>query len=310
MMFREATVADEAQIIDLLQQSLGNESTQKSIEFWRWKHVHNPFGPSPVLLAVDRDRVVGVRAFMRWQWVEGSRTYRALRAVDTATHPDYRGQGVFKKLTLRLIEQCEAAGDDFIFNTPNEQSRPGYLKMGWRELGKVPLCLAPYSPINMLGHLLLSRPYRPPLQIRLASKDDFASLPKPTTEVGTWRTPVTPAILRWRYADCPVRNYAALTLPTEFCIVYYLREQRMGQELRIVHDLVRPGSEGLARAALSRLLRRVKPAVVTAAPAAWLPWYFTPALPLGLNLTFRSLNLADPVALPSWHYTLGDLELF
>ena len=62
---------------------------------------------------------------------------RAVRAVDTATHPDFRGQGVFSALTLGALEELRSDGVAFVFNTPNERSRPGYLKMGWQPVGQV-----------------------------------------------------------------------------------------------------------------------------------------------------------------------------
>lgn len=315
MIYREATPADENGIIELLRLSLGEESTEKSVAFWRWKHVDNPFGPSPVLLAVDGERIAGIRAFMRWEWATDLRTYRALRAVDTATHPDYRGQGIFKKLTLDLIERCKAAGDDFIFNTPNEQSRPGYLKMGWEDLGKVPLRIAPVGPLKILRHLIAPGPGE-----SLPELDDSINrLPTPempewvtaTAATNTrWHTPQSADFLRWRYTDCPVRKYAMVAQPEEYFIIYYMRQQRVGPELRIVHQIVRPGSEGKAKAAVSGLARRLRPAVMTAAPTSGLPWTFLPPRALGLTLTFRALNFADVVPLDRWAYTLGDLELF
>ena len=38
-------------------------------------------------------------------------------------------------------------GDHFIFNTPNSQSIPGYLKMDWKKVDKLKDSLAPINPI-------------------------------------------------------------------------------------------------------------------------------------------------------------------
>ena len=50
-----------------------------------------------LLVQEDNGRIVGVRAFMQWRWVQEGKVYKALRAVDTATHPDYQGKGIFKR---------------------------------------------------------------------------------------------------------------------------------------------------------------------------------------------------------------------
>ncbi len=78
------------------------------------------------------------RALMRWEFVRGGVVLRAVRAVDTATDPEYQGRGLFRSLTMHGLEHVRAEGVDFVFNTPNTQSRPGYLKMGWREVGRLP----------------------------------------------------------------------------------------------------------------------------------------------------------------------------
>ena len=58
--------------------------------------------------------------------------HRAVRAVDTITAPEARGRGVFTRFTLAILSNEITRDDDvsFVFNTPNDQSRPGYLKMG------------------------------------------------------------------------------------------------------------------------------------------------------------------------------------
>ena len=108
-----------------------------------WKHEENAFGPSPAWVAVDGDRIAGFRVLMRWEFVDAAGSVRAVRAVDTATHPDYQGQGIFTRLALHALDELRADGVDFVFNTPNDQSRPGYLKMGWQVVGRLPTAVRP-----------------------------------------------------------------------------------------------------------------------------------------------------------------------
>ena len=122
--------ADEDEVIGLLTAALGGgPAGERPAEFFRWKHQENPFGRSFGLVAEADDRIVGLRAFMRWEFVAGDRRFKAVRAVDTATHPDYQGRGIFSQLTLEALDALRHEAD-FVFNTPNEKSLPGYLKMG------------------------------------------------------------------------------------------------------------------------------------------------------------------------------------
>ncbi len=91
-----ATDADLPAILALMATSLGEGTLARSEAVWRWKHVENRFGRSPVLVATDGDQIVGLRAFMRWTWRAGDRDVPAVRAVDTATHPEYQGRGIFQ----------------------------------------------------------------------------------------------------------------------------------------------------------------------------------------------------------------------
>src|SRR5690606_32239213 len=107
------------------------------------KHRRNPFGASPMWVAETDEGLAAVRAMMRWELAgPDGRVLRAVRAVDTATHADHRGRGLFRRLTLGAVESLTAEGVDLVFNTPNDQSRPGYLTMGWEVLGRVPLAVA------------------------------------------------------------------------------------------------------------------------------------------------------------------------
>ena len=148
MLVRNSKQVDLTEIVNLLKQSLGESLIPKSENFWRWKHVENPFGQSPVLVAEENNKLIGVRAFMLWQWQLNGKTLKAARAVDTATHPNHQGKGIFKKLTLQLIEDCKQNHVDFIFNTPNKNSMPGYLKMGWIKAGRLPMRLRFITPFE------------------------------------------------------------------------------------------------------------------------------------------------------------------
>ena len=140
--------ADEQAVLGLLNDALGGgPAGTRPAEFFRWKHLENPFGRSFMLVAEADGRIVGLRAFMRWEFLAGDRRFRAVRAVDTATHPDHQGKGIFSRLTLEALDSLRDQAD-FVFNTPNEKSLPGYLKMGWSVVGRVPIRIRVRRPIR------------------------------------------------------------------------------------------------------------------------------------------------------------------
>src|SRR5207247_2794774 len=159
-------------------------------------------------------RVVGVSAFMRWRFLAGDRVVTAVRAVDTATHPEYQGRGIFRKLTLEALDRLR--GDvDLVFNTPNEKSLPGYLKMGWRTVGRLPVLVAPRHPIHVLrrwrnGEAPPARPVGAPTAAEVLADPDVSKLltDRPEPRLHTVKTL---EYLWWRYADAPLLGYRAVT---------------------------------------------------------------------------------------------------
>ena len=129
--FREIDYkTDLSQVVQLLNSSLNTTHTE---EAFLWKHFENPFGKSYGLLALDREKLVGIRMFMKWQFESKSKIIRAVRPVDTCTDQKYRGRGIFHDLTQACLKKLEGEYD-IVFNTPNENSRPGNLKMGWTSI--------------------------------------------------------------------------------------------------------------------------------------------------------------------------------
>jgi GNAT superfamily N-acetyltransferase len=336
LMIRRADPADTDRILELVRVSLGEGVIPRHRAYWEWKHQHNPFGTSPILLAEAEDRLVGLRAFMRWRWQAGREAVPSVRAVDTATHPEWQGKGIFSRLTKLLVQEVTDEGVKLIFNTPNEKSRPGYLKMGWESLGRVDLWIRPLRPLSALRRLLSGTPSsdappEPPggpagLKELLASADLHRFCERHSEEIQTdsLHTPLSPEFLDWRYRAVPGFRYGALA---DFSqgdgAAFVFRAKRQGKlaELRITHVLAGRSAQG--RRAARSLLRELCETpgfdyISTMAPPGsgrfLVGTGFLPAPRLGPILTVRTLSPftsgLDPLARRSWAPAIGDLELF
>lgn len=195
---------DIEQVLDLMRVSLGEPHLlRRTTELFRWKHFDNPFGRSIALVAEEDERIVGLRTFMRWNLTtpEGE-TLRCVRAVDTATHPDYQRMGIFRRLTEEGVEIARDDGVDMIFNTPNEKSKPGYLKMGWQEVAPIGAMVRPaLTMVSRHGGRDLdpAQYLHDPAPVIV---DDLSDRPP-----NGLRTPRTPDYLAWRFAGHPSARY-------------------------------------------------------------------------------------------------------
>lgn len=321
---RAPSAGDQEAILRLLKVGLGEGGVPRDHAFWTWKHLASPFGPSYLLVAEAEGVIVGLRAFMRWTWWSGEREVPAVRAVDTVTHPDWRGRGVFTRLTLEMIERVRSEGVAFVFNTPNDRSRPGYLKMGWVRVGRITPWVRPRR--------LLRRSRRPQEASTPPSVSDLLSAPgidrllSATPDDGRLTTRPDRAYLRWRYADIPgIRYHAAwsLELGRSAALVYRSLDRRGRRELRLCEILVAPSrsAERAAQRLVQQAARFVAADHVVALATRTTPERrivrragFLPAPRLGPILTVRPLNPAsapvDPRRRSSWRTNLGAVELF
>lgn len=335
--FRPAEVTDLPGILELYRVCLDDGTVPMSRRFWQWKHGDNPFGPSPCLVATAENRLVGLRVFMRWRWQVGEQRVRSLRAVDTATHPSWRGHGVFSELTRRLVAAENGQGAAFVYNTPNRRSRPGYLRLGWRDVGRIPLLVrrlrAARAVVAGLG--LSSAATAPDLQrfppvAELLSRRMVAELGNDEADSSRrprLRTDRSPAYLQWRYSDIPGFDYRALWRQAGDCrcwaaVIFRGRTRRRLSEIAVC-EILRGADErsaDLAAALLEELARRGEAHYLVAASGPGSPTRAIlrqagfRALPqVGPRLTVLPLDAAtelpDPTLAHSWDPSIGDFEI-
>jgi len=102
----------------------------------RWKYVETPFlDHVPVVVAETDGEIVGMRPFVPYRMREDGRETLALLHTDTIVHPDHRRQGLFTRMTERALDRYVDSDAAFTFGHSNANSRPGYRKLGWSDLG-------------------------------------------------------------------------------------------------------------------------------------------------------------------------------
>jgi hypothetical protein len=142
---------------------------------------------------------------------------------------------------------------DCVFNTPNDKSRPGYLKMGWHEVGKVPVS------VRLTG--LRSIPKLAGARTAAEMWSDESSVGRPAGEVLADRDAVeallarigngsristdrTPEFLHWRYRFAPLR-YRAVSLGRgveDGLVVFRVRKRGTATEATICEVLAPEGA--------------------------------------------------------------------
>lgn len=313
-----AAPEDDPLVLRLLASTLGWSDGGVEEDFFHWKHRANPFGVSPAWIALDQDRVVGYRTFLRWEFLaEGDRLRRAVRAVDTVTDADYRGRGIFRSLTLQGVADLTRDGVDWVFNTPNDSSRPGYLSMGWRDSGRVSVGVLPRSPWSLPMMLRARAPaqiWSEPCDVgvdatsALTDREVMLGLLSHAPKSGV-RTHRTPEYLLWRTSFAPLRYRLLLADDSDGSqggLIFRMRRRGAALEATVIESLVPDArqSRRLLRQMLSETGAHYAIGTRVSRDASLLP------MPgQGPRLTSRPLASAPPRH-RDWRLSLADVELF
>ncbi len=312
IVIRRANPDDIPAALEVASRALGWNPSDPNEAFFRWKHLDNPAGVSPMWVAVDDGIVCGFRAMLRWTFADRNHTCSAVRAVDTATDPDHLRRGIFKKLTLTAVEQLSSSGVDFVFNTPNDKSRPGYLKMGWQDAGKLPVRIAlarPSAIPRLMGAGVAARKWSEPItagdRVELCITD-LTDLMRRSAPPSGFATVISADHLLWRYGFEPL-HYRVIR-SDEAAAIIRVRQRGSAREA-VLAEVLSPSAK-----ATSDLIRKVRRTVGTdyvitlgsaPHPARWMP-----TIPgLGPHLTLRALA-GTPPAPSSLRLSMGDIELF
>lgn len=220
---REANLESDGEAAErLLKKVFGDTFTS---EYFRWKHMENPAGKSCGLVAVQDSEIIGLCLFMRWQLLSEEGLKNCLRPVDAAVDPAFRGNGLFATLTKESLRHY-ASQDHGVFCTPNANSLPTFMKLGWQQL---PAALLYY--VNFVLPVFGKKAYKS-VVLKDAEQENDLSL-------GT--SCKSNAFLRWRYQDPSYKKTLALVDGIPNLLIYKTIQKVMGgvrMQLLLVEEFI------------------------------------------------------------------------
>lgn len=134
---------DENGILPLMKAVYGQ---WHGLDYWQWKYKENPLGffPNWIWIAESNGKIVGHYTVIPVKMKIGNRDILAAQSVDTATHPDYRRQGIFENLAKNVYAEAYRDGVRLIYGFANlprrvtSESGASYeglhKKLGWTHL--------------------------------------------------------------------------------------------------------------------------------------------------------------------------------
>ncbi len=193
------------QIIELLSVLWPISKKEKNIYF-EWKYLNNPITSEPLIfLALDssNNKVVGIRGYFVAQYFYKGEKINVAAHSDAIVHPDYRGRGVFEKMTRFAMEVLEKKQLVHFYNTISNDSWPtskGYLKMGSVPIGEKKI-MYKISPLK--GLLIKENNY---CEVSQEKEVDFIYELRKHSCLDKLSLNYTKEFTNWRYSN-PVSNY-------------------------------------------------------------------------------------------------------
>ena len=111
----------------------------KDKQWWQWMYRDGPAGPAAAMVAEAKQRIIGHMASIFVPLKVGGRTTLGAHGIDLMVHPDYRRQGIFKTLGMKLRELTRAKEWSLAYGTPDDESYQGFVtRLNVLDIGELP----------------------------------------------------------------------------------------------------------------------------------------------------------------------------
>ncbi|MFX0135774.1 MAG: GNAT family N-acetyltransferase [Candidatus Hodarchaeota archaeon] len=144
---------DKNEMLELMKEYWGeNEFT--TAKFYDWQYLKNPAGEPVIILARDKNngKLAGQYVVIAANITVAGQNLPATLSINTLTHKDYRGQGIFTELAEHVYKKCSEKKRYFTYGFPNENSYYGFInKLNFDDIGSVPLQIY----LNLLHYVMV-----------------------------------------------------------------------------------------------------------------------------------------------------------
>ncbi|MBR2737930.1 MAG: GNAT family N-acetyltransferase [Lachnospiraceae bacterium] len=177
----------------------------------RWRYLESPYEGLFSCIAVDRGRLIANYSASPIALSYHGEPLKAALSLNTMTHPDYIGKGLFVKLASSVYQHLYETGHQMILGFPNNISNRTFVtKLGWKDICEIPTLQLDVKNVKKRktavdfdiiedNNFLLE--YN-----GLATRDEIAVL-KPV-EYLRWRFEKHPANRYYNFAICEKKNGA------------------------------------------------------------------------------------------------------
>lgn len=155
---REGNINDVDGILALYKTVFDKEISK---EVYIKKFFENPDGNPIVAVACSNESIVGQYALWPTNLIIKGNEIKAAQSLDTMTHPDFRGKGMFTKLANECMRYAKMQNIEVLYGFANSNSLPGFKNnLDWVHLADGefwfrPVCINKYNNEHYFKHKVL-----------------------------------------------------------------------------------------------------------------------------------------------------------
>lgn len=151
---------DEYGIFELwkLTLSRGEDNPEQWRRWWNWRYKENPAGTGISWVADDGGKIVGHDGLIPVKMKIGDQLVTAFQSGDTMTHPDYRHQGIYKKIATKAYSEAKENGFCIGYGFSNADSYAiAVNKLDWLSVAPRQIWIKPFRWRNTVDLMVKNK---------------------------------------------------------------------------------------------------------------------------------------------------------
>lgn len=170
------------------------------------RYLQNPVGDLCMYVAMEDDRIVANYSVSPALLQIGDKQIKCALSLNTMTHPDFIGKGLFVELAKRLYGELKQQGYGMVYGFPNYISNRTFCtKLGWKDIYEIPTLELvvekelPFNSSNIVASSSFDVQTETDVQLTVAKYE---------------------AYLNWRYKNKPYTEYNMVKTANGSWMVY------------------------------------------------------------------------------------------
>lgn len=210
-------------IIKLYKSCFNNDLDETS---FIWRYIKNPIDELLFVVAKEGEKIIASYSASPCLMISNGNTFKTAMSLNTMTHPNYRGKGLFVHLANTLYQYMSDNDYKMIWGFPNNISNRTFnRKLGWKTLYEVPTMKCDLKDKNIVD-IDASVVNDPKFKL------DYSDLQeKSLNDVFVKKYE---SYLRWRYSDNPDNRYFQAAIEDDGRVLAYIVYKEHNELINIV----------------------------------------------------------------------------